>query len=147
MTPHTCRRILILSSLDPLLGMSVIRVVLPNNLIFFGSPASTAFCSASRPTAVALTTSSYLILLHSTSSYFVLVHSTSFYFTTLLLPSFYPIYLNIPPQYLHLAHLVGACYILQLSSASAHHQMFFCPPQSLPRLKRETGYQPGPSHS
>ena len=31
--------------------MSVIRVVLHNNLIFFGSPASTA----SRPTAVALT--------------------------------------------------------------------------------------------
>ena len=36
---------------DPLLGMSVIRIVLHNNLIFFGSPASTA----SRPTAVALT--------------------------------------------------------------------------------------------
>jgi len=51
--------ILILSSLDPLLGMSVIRVVLHNNLIPFGSPASTAFHSAfrsvSRPTAVALT--------------------------------------------------------------------------------------------
>ena len=47
--------ILILSSLDPLLGMSVIRVVLHNNLILFGSPASTAFRSASRPTAVALT--------------------------------------------------------------------------------------------
>jgi len=41
--------------LDPLLGMSVIRVVLHNNLIPFGSPASTAFRSASRPTAVALT--------------------------------------------------------------------------------------------
>jgi len=35
--------------------MSVIRVVLHNNLIPFGSPASTAFCSASRLTAVALT--------------------------------------------------------------------------------------------
>jgi len=35
--------------------MSVIRVVLHNNLISFGSPASTAFRSASRPTAVALT--------------------------------------------------------------------------------------------
>jgi len=35
--------------------MSVIRVVLHNNLIHFGSPASTAFRSASRPTAVALT--------------------------------------------------------------------------------------------
>ena len=43
------------SSLDPLLGMSVIRVVLHNNLILFGSPASTAFRSASRPTTVALT--------------------------------------------------------------------------------------------
>jgi len=41
--------------LDPLLGMSVIRIVLHNNLIHFGSPASTAFRSASRPTAVALT--------------------------------------------------------------------------------------------
>jgi len=43
--------------LDPLLGMSVIRIVLHNNLIHFGSPASTAFRSASRPTAVALTAS------------------------------------------------------------------------------------------
>ena len=55
----TCRWILILSSLDPLPGMSVIRIVLHNNLIHFGSPASTAFRSAlrsaSRPTAVALT--------------------------------------------------------------------------------------------
>ena len=33
----------------------MIRVVLHNNLIPFGSPASTAFRSASRPTAVALT--------------------------------------------------------------------------------------------
>ena len=58
---HTCRWILILSSLDPLPGMSVIRIVLHNNLIHFGSPASTtfrsAFRSASRPTAVALTAS------------------------------------------------------------------------------------------
>ena len=56
---RTCRWILILSSLDPLLGMFVIRLVLHNNLIYFGSPASTAFRSAfryvSRPTAVALT--------------------------------------------------------------------------------------------
>ena len=45
------QEILILSSLDPLLGMFVTRLVLHNNLIHFGSPASTA----SRPTAVALT--------------------------------------------------------------------------------------------
>ena len=31
------------------------RLVLPNNLNTFGSPASTVFRSASRPTAVALT--------------------------------------------------------------------------------------------
>ena len=67
-------------------------------------------------------TSLYLIVPHCTSSYFVLVRSTSFYLTTLLLPSFYPIYLNIPPQYSHLAHLVGACHILQLSPVSAHHR-------------------------
>ena len=35
--------------------MSVIRIVLHNNLIHFGSPASTTFRSASHPTAVALT--------------------------------------------------------------------------------------------
>jgi len=35
----------------------VIGIVLHNNLIHFGSPASTAFRSASRPTAVALTAS------------------------------------------------------------------------------------------
>jgi len=41
--------------------MSVIRVVLHNNLISFGSPASTAFRSASRPTAVALTVAVELV--------------------------------------------------------------------------------------
>jgi len=75
-------------------------------------------------------TSSYCILLHLTSSYCVLLRSTSFY---LILPhftslhSFYLVYLNIPPQYSHLAHLVGACSILQLSPASVHH--FWSPPQ------------------
>ena len=44
-----------LSSLDPLLGMFIFRLVLHNNLKTFGSPASTAFCSVSRLTAVALT--------------------------------------------------------------------------------------------
>ena len=56
---HTRRRILILSSLDPLLGMFMFRLVLHNNLNIFGSPASTvsrsAFRSAFRPAAVALT--------------------------------------------------------------------------------------------
>ena len=56
---HTCRRILILSSSDPLLGMFIFRLVLHNNLNTVGSPASTAFRSASRPTAVALTPSGY----------------------------------------------------------------------------------------
>jgi len=60
----------------------------------------------------------YLIVLRSTSSYFVLVHSTSFYFTTLLLPCIF----EHTFQYSHLAHLVGACYILQLSPVSAHHR-------------------------
>jgi len=49
--------ILILSSSDPLLGMFMFRLVLHNNLNTFRFPASTAFRSASRPTAVALTLS------------------------------------------------------------------------------------------
>src|SRR6266545_2622929 len=56
---HACRQILILSSSDSLLGMLMFRLLLCNNLINFGSPASTAFrsalCFMSRLTAVALT--------------------------------------------------------------------------------------------
>jgi len=47
--------ILILSSLDPLLGMFMFRLVLHNNLNSFRSPASTAFRFASCLTIVALT--------------------------------------------------------------------------------------------
>jgi len=84
-------------------------VLLRSTSFYFVLPRSTSFYLV-----LPRFTSFYLILPRSTSFYLVLPHFTS-------LHSFYPIYLNIPPQFSHLAHLVGACYVLQLSPASAHH--------------------------
>jgi len=104
-------------------------ILLRSTSSYFVLPHPTAFyCVLPHLTASYLfslcPTLSYCVLLRLTSSYCVLPHSTSFY---LVLPhftslhSFYLVYLNIPPQYLHLAHLIGACSILQLSPVSAHH--------------------------
>jgi len=99
-------------------------------------------------------TSFHLVLLRSTSFYFVLPRSTSFYLVLPRFSSFYLIllhytpstlYIYIPPQYSHLSHLVGACHILQLSPASAHHQhsspQFRCIRQSVLPLEKVLKFQ------